>query len=79
MAIQPFQPGELISEPSQDEQEEEKAWTIGKKQGDSFTLEDPDGISREIKIAGRADRFDIHVNDETSAAVIDYKNHQRGF
>jgi ATP-dependent helicase/nuclease subunit B len=42
--------------------------------GFTLTLEDPDGISREIKIAGRADRFDIHVNDETSAAVIDYKN-----
>jgi ATP-dependent helicase/nuclease subunit B len=42
----------------------------------SFTLslEDPDGISREIKIAGRADRFDIHVDDGTAAAVIDYKN-----
>ena len=39
-----------------------------------MTLEDPDGISREIKIAGRADRFDIHVNDDTAAAVIDYKN-----
>jgi len=33
-----------------------------------------DGISREIKIAGRADRFDIHVYDDNAVAVIDYKN-----
>ena len=40
----------------------------------TLTLEDLDGISREIKIAGRADRFDIHVYDDNAAAVIDYKN-----
>jgi ATP-dependent helicase/nuclease subunit B len=42
--------------------------------GFTLTLEDPDGISRDIKIAGRADRFDIHVNNDAAAAVIDYKN-----
>jgi len=42
--------------------------------GFTLTLKDPDGISRDIKIAGRADRFDIHVNNDAAAAVIDYKN-----
>jgi ATP-dependent helicase/nuclease subunit B len=35
---------------------------------------DQDGVVREIEIAGRADRFDIHRTDSTAAAVIDYKN-----
>jgi ATP-dependent helicase/nuclease subunit B len=38
------------------------------------TLTDPDGIEREIEIAGRADRFDINSKDAKIAAVIDYKN-----
>jgi ATP-dependent helicase/nuclease subunit B len=38
------------------------------------TLTDPDGIPREIQIAGRADRFDVNLNDPASAAVIDYKH-----
>ena len=38
------------------------------------TLTDPDGVLREIHIAGRADRFDVNANDPTAAAVIDYKN-----
>ena len=42
--------------------------------GFTLTIQDPDGILREINIAGRADRFDIHVGDESAAAVIDYKN-----
>jgi ATP-dependent helicase/nuclease subunit B len=42
--------------------------------GFTLTLKDPDGLVREINIAGRADRFDIHINDGTVAAVIDYKN-----
>ncbi|MBU3601494.1 PD-(D/E)XK nuclease family protein [Polynucleobacter sp. AM-25C3] len=37
-------------------------------------LTDPDGVQREIQIAGRADRFDISSNNSTTAAVIDYKN-----
>ena len=39
-----------------------------------LTLKDPEGLEREIGIAGRADLFDIHVNDDAAAAVIDYKN-----
>ena len=39
-----------------------------------ITLKDPDGVQREIRIAGRADRFDIHESDNSIAAVIDYKN-----
>jgi ATP-dependent helicase/nuclease subunit B len=42
--------------------------------GFTLTLKDPDGLEREINIAGRADRFDIHISDDTAAAVIDYKN-----
>jgi ATP-dependent helicase/nuclease subunit B len=42
--------------------------------GFTLTLKDPDGLIREINIAGRADRFDIHISDDTAAAVIDYKN-----
>ena len=42
--------------------------------GFTLTLTDPDGVQREIRIAGRADRFDIHQSDDTAAAVIDYKN-----
>jgi ATP-dependent helicase/nuclease subunit B len=42
--------------------------------GFRINLTDPDGIEREIQIAGRADRFDIHETHQTAAAVIDYKN-----
>ena len=42
--------------------------------GFTLVLTDPDGVEREIRIAGRADRFDIHQSDESAAAVIDYKN-----
>jgi len=38
------------------------------------TLTDPDGVQREIEIAGRADRFDVSTNNSTAASVIDYKN-----
>ena len=37
-------------------------------------LTDPNYVQREIEIAGRADRFDVHANNSTAAAVIDYKN-----
>ena len=40
----------------------------------ALSLTDPDGVQRDIRIAGRADRFDIHESDSTEAAVIDYKN-----
>jgi ATP-dependent helicase/nuclease subunit B len=39
-----------------------------------LTLTDPDGLEREIEIAGRADRFDVNANSSNAAAVIDYKN-----
>jgi ATP-dependent helicase/nuclease subunit B len=42
--------------------------------GFTITLKDPNGVEREIRIAGRADRFDIHQSDKSLAAVIDYKN-----
>ena len=42
--------------------------------GFTLSLTDPDGVQRDIRIAGRADRFDIHQSDNTTAAVIDYKN-----
>jgi len=42
--------------------------------GFTLSLTDSEGIQRDIRIAGRADRFDIHVADQTAAAVIDYKN-----
>ena len=42
--------------------------------GFTVMLTDPDGVQREIEVAGRADRFDINTNDSTVAAVIDYKN-----
>ena len=42
--------------------------------GFTLSLSDPDGVQRDIRIAGRADRFDIHQSDSTAAAVIDYKN-----
>ena len=42
--------------------------------GFAITLKDPDGVEREIRISGRADRFDVHESDSTIAAVIDYKN-----
>ena len=44
------------------------------KVGFRLTLTDPEGIQREIEIAGRADRFDMHETNQTAAAVIDYKN-----
>jgi ATP-dependent helicase/nuclease subunit B len=37
-------------------------------------LTDPDGVQREIQIAGRADRFDVNIANASAAAVIDYKN-----
>ncbi len=37
-------------------------------------LTDPDGVQREIEIAGRADRFDVNTDNANVAAVIDYKN-----
>jgi ATP-dependent helicase/nuclease subunit B len=42
--------------------------------GFMVVLTDPDGVQREIEIAGRADRFDVNSNNSTAAAVIDYKN-----
>ncbi len=39
-----------------------------------LTLTDRDGVQRDVQIAGRADRFDIHVSNKTAAAVLDYKN-----
>ena len=42
--------------------------------GFMVTLTDPDGVQREIQIAGRADRFDVNTNNPSTAAVIDYKN-----
>jgi ATP-dependent helicase/nuclease subunit B len=42
--------------------------------GFMMMLTDPDGVQREIQIAGRADRFDVNVNNPSAAAVIDYKN-----
>jgi ATP-dependent helicase/nuclease subunit B len=42
--------------------------------GFMVVLTDPDGVQREIEIAGRADRFDVNANNSTAAAVIDYKN-----
>ena len=42
--------------------------------GFTLSLSDPDGVQRDIRIAGRADRFDIHQSDGNAAAVIDYKN-----
>ncbi len=42
--------------------------------GFNLVLTDPDGVDREIRISGRADRFDVHISDKSMAAVIDYKN-----
>ena len=42
--------------------------------GFTIRLTDPDGVERDIQIAGRADRFDINTKDKTAASVIDYKN-----
>ncbi|QWD63421.1 PD-(D/E)XK nuclease family protein [Polynucleobacter sp. MWH-UH2A] len=42
--------------------------------GFTVTLKDSDGVQRQMRIAGRADRFDIHESDKSIAAVIDYKN-----
>jgi ATP-dependent helicase/nuclease subunit B len=42
--------------------------------GFMMMLTDPDGVQREIQIAGRADRFDVNINNPSTAAVIDYKN-----
>ena len=44
------------------------------KVGFMVVLTDPDGVQREIEIAGRADRFDVNSNNSNAAAVIDYKN-----
>ena len=42
--------------------------------GFTLSITDPDGVKQDIRIAGRADRFDIHQSDASAAAVIDYKN-----
>jgi ATP-dependent helicase/nuclease subunit B len=42
--------------------------------GFTLTLIDQNGVEQAIRIAGRADRFDINESDVTTAAVIDYKN-----
>lgn len=42
--------------------------------GFTLSLSDSDGVQRDIRIAGRADRFDIHQSNSTAAAAIDYKN-----
>ena len=42
--------------------------------GFNLSITDPNGIKQDIRIAGRADRFDIHESDASAAAVIDYKN-----
>ena len=42
--------------------------------GFTLSLLDPNGVQRNIRIAGRADRFDIHEFDSAAAAVVDYKN-----
>ena len=42
--------------------------------GFNLSITDPNGGKQDIRIAGRADRFDIHVSDVSAAAVIDYKN-----
>jgi ATP-dependent helicase/nuclease subunit B len=42
--------------------------------GFTLTITAPDGVKQDIRIAGRADRFDIHQSDASAAAVIDYKN-----
>ena len=42
--------------------------------GFTLSLTDQHGVQRDIRISGRADRFDIHQSDSTAAAVIDYKN-----
>ncbi|MBU3557569.1 PD-(D/E)XK nuclease family protein [Polynucleobacter sp. Ross1-W9] len=42
--------------------------------GFTLSLTDPAGVQRDVRIAGRADRFDIHQSDSSAAAVIDYKN-----
>ncbi|CAM3598522.1 PD-(D/E)XK nuclease family protein [Polynucleobacter brandtiae] len=42
--------------------------------GFTLTLIDQNGAEQAIRIAGRADRFDINQLNVTTAAVIDYKN-----
>lgn len=42
--------------------------------GFTLSITDPNGIKQDIRIAGRADRFDVHESDASAAAVIDYKN-----
>ena len=42
--------------------------------GFNLSITDPNGIKQDIRIAGRADRFDIHESEANAAAVIDYKN-----
>ena len=44
------------------------------KVGFDLHFVDFDGENRVIRIEGRADRFDVNVQDEQQAEVIDYKN-----
>ena len=44
------------------------------KVGFDLHFADLDGEHRVIRIEGRADRFDINIDDEKQAEVIDYKN-----
>ncbi len=44
------------------------------KVGFNLHFADADGVDRVILIEGRADRFDINLNGEQPAEVIDYKN-----
>ena len=44
------------------------------KVGFDLHFVDFDGKNRVIRIEGRADRFDVNVQDEQQAEVIDYKN-----
>ncbi len=44
------------------------------KVGFDLNFIDLDGQNRVIRIEGRADRFDINIQDEQKAEVIDYKN-----
>jgi ATP-dependent helicase/nuclease subunit B len=39
-----------------------------------LTITEPNGEERDIRIAGRADRFDVQQSNNGVAAVIDYKN-----
>lgn len=44
------------------------------KVGFDLPFTDQNGIQRQIRIEGYADRFDVNTNDKNSASVIDYKN-----